>query len=355
MNPKDYYRKTLHLPQTDFPMKARLAEKEPELIRQWNENQIHKKILEKRKNSKLFFLPDGPPYANGPLHIGHVPGKVLKDIVIKYKNLQNFRAPFLPSWDCHGLPIELKVLQTNSSQETRTEKKLRQLCREEALVWMKKQKQSFQRLGVLGDWDQPLLTIDPDYEAEEVRVFAKLVEKGLIYRGKKPVFWCFKLQTAIAFSEAEYREHKSPSIYVRFDLDSDGQKKLQSTKPLAAVIWTTTPWTLPANSAICLHSDFEYGIYEGEKQSYLIACELAEAFFKETGLPSLKKTKVFKGKRVGRAYQLSPFYEEKISLGFRRSCQPGSGNRLGSYSSRPWFGRSSCRKKIPASGILPCG
>ena len=321
----DSYKKTLNLPQTDFPMKARLPEKEPEIIKSWNENQIHKKILEKRKKSKVFFLPDGPPYANGPIHIGHVPGKVLKDIVIKYKNLQNFQAPFLPSWDCHGLPIEMKAFQKSSDQKT--EKELRELCREEARFWIKKQKESFQRLGILGDWDKPLLTMDPFYEAEEVRVFAKLVEKNLIYRGKKPVFWCFKLQTALAFSEAEYREHKSPSIYVCFNLDPAGQKKLQSQKPLSAVIWTTTPWTLPANSAICLHLDFEYGIYEGEKQSYLIACERAEAFFKETGLPPLKLQKSFKGKELEGLVSFHPFMkrESPLVLGDHVSLEAGTG------------------------------
>ena len=321
----DNYKKTLNLPQTDFPMKAHLPEKEPKIIKNWSENQIHKKILEKRKKSKGFFLPDGPPYANGPIHIGHVPGKVLKDIVIKYKNLQNFQAPFLPSWDCHGLPIEMKALQKSSTQKT--EKELRELCREEARFWIKKQKESFQRLGILGDWEKPLLTMDPFYEAEEVRIFAKLVEKNLIYRGEKPVFWCFKLQTALAFSEAEYREHKSPSIYVRFDLNRVGQKKLQSKKPLSAVIWTTTPWTLPANSAVCLHPDFEYGIYEGEKQSYLIACELAEAFFKETGFLPLKLQKSFKGKELEGLTSLHPFMkrESPLILGDHVSLEAGTG------------------------------
>lgn len=327
MDTKDYYRQSLHLPQTDFPMKARLPEKEPEIIKNWSENQIHKKILEKRKDSQFFFLPDGPPYANGPIHIGHVLGKVLKDMVIKYKNLQNFQAPFLPSFDCHGLPIEMKALEKSSSQQKKTDRELRQLCREEAAFWVKRQTQSFQRLGLLGDWDKPLLTMDSIYEAEEVRVFAKLVDKGLIYRGKKPVFWCFKLQTAIAFSEAEYREHKSPSIYVRFDLDSNGQKKLKSAKPLSAVIWTTTPWTLPANSAICLHPDFEYGIYEGEERSYLIACELAEAFFTETKLGSLKKQRSLKGKELEGFVSLHPFMgrESPLVLGDHVSLEAGTG------------------------------
>ena len=327
MNAKEQYRKTLQLPQTDFPMKAKLSEREPEIIKKWNEQQIYEKILNKRKDSKAFFLQDGPPYSNGPIHIGHVLNKILKDIVIKYKNLKGFKAPFLPSWDCHGLPIEMKAIQKISNTKDQTANKLRQLCREEALLWMKNQRQSFQRLGILADWNKPLLTMDSDYEAEELRVFAKLVRKGFIYRGTKPVFWCFKLQTALAFSEAEYREHKSPSIYVKFYLDSPSEKKLNSNKPVSAVIWTTTPWTLPANSAIALHPDFEYGLYEGQKESYLLACELAESFFKETELPPLKKQKSFKGKDLEGLISLHPFMKRNspLVLGDHVSLEAGTG------------------------------
>ena len=327
MATQDHYRQTLHLPQTDFPMKARLSEREPKIIKQWSEHQIHKKILEKRKNSKPFFLPDGPPYSNGAIHIGHALNKILKDIVIKYKNLRGFKARFLPSWDCHGLPIELKALKKRSEKAHRTSKGLRQLCREEARFWMEKQKQSFKRLGVLADWDHPLLTMDSDYEAGEVRAFARMVQKGLIYRGTKPVFWCFKLQTALAFSEAEYREHKSPSVYVSFDLDSAGEKKLNSPQPVSAVIWTTTPWTLPANSAICLHPDLKYGLYKGEKKSYLLACERAEAFFKETGLPSLPKQQSFKGRELEGLVSLHPFMDRAspLVLGDHVRLEAGTG------------------------------
>ena len=327
MNNKDHYRKTLHLPQTDFPMKAKLAQKEPEIVKQWDENQIHKKILDKRKDSNPFFVPDGPPYSNGPIHIGHVLNKTLKDIVIKYKNLKGFKAPFFPSWDCHGLPIELKTLKKISSQEDRTAKNLRQHCREEARLWMENQKQSFKRLGILADWENPLLTMDSDYEAEEVRAFAKLVRKGLIYRGTKPVFWCFKLKTALAFAEAEYRTHKSSSVYVKFYLDSEGEKKLNSDQPVSAVIWTTTPWTLPANSAIGLHPDLEYGHYRGEKESYLIACELASSFFKETGLPPLTKQQTFKGRELEGLVSLHPFMNRPspLVLGDHVNLEAGTG------------------------------
>ena len=327
MPAKDHYRKTLHLPQTDFPMKAQLSQKEPEMVQKWSDSQIHKKMWSQRTKGKVFFVPDGPPYSNGPIHIGHVLNKTLKDIVIKYKNLKGFKAPFFPSWDCHGLPIELKTLKKYASSKDMEAKDLRELCRKEARWWMENQKQSFQRLGLLADWDQPLLTMDSSYEAEEVRALAQLVRKNLIYRGTKPVFWCFKLKTALAFSEAEYREHKSPSVYVKFNMDSEGQKTLGSSLPVSVVIWTTTPWTLPANSAISLHPDLEYGLYKGAKESYLLASGLLESFVQETGLPPLKKQKSFKGKELEGLLSLHPFMNKKspLILGEHVSLEAGTG------------------------------
>ncbi len=326
MDNKEKYSKTLHLPKTDFPMKAKLSEREPEFVEKWNKNQIHQKVLNKRKDSETFFLLDGPPYSNGSIHIGHTLNKILKDIVLKYKSLKGFKAPFFPTWDCHGLPIELKAIEKNKGQDM-TDTNLRQLCRKEAHFWMENQRESFKRLGVLADWEKPVLTMDPSYEAEETRIFAKLVHKGLIYRGAKPVFWCFKLQTALAFSEAEYRKHVSPSIYVKFYLDSKGQKRLKSNQPVSAVIWTTTPWTLPANSAICLHPDFEYGLYKGAKESYLIACPLAPAFFELTGLSPLQKQSSFKGKDLEGLVSLHPFMDRKspLILGDHVSLEAGTG------------------------------
>ena len=324
---KDFYRKSLNLPQTDFPMKAKLAQKEPEIIQHWDSNKIYKKILEKQKNQEVFFLPDGPPYANGPIHIGHALNKILKDMVVKYKNLKGFKAPFIPSWDCHGLPIELKALKSDKTKGELTHSQLRHICRKEAQLWIENQKQSFKRLGLLADWDQTLLTMDPAYEAEEVRVFAQLAKKSLLYLGSKPVFWCFKLKTALAFSEAEYREHKSPSIYVKFYLTKEAQKKLGVTAPTSAVIWTTTPWTLPANSAIALHPELDYGLYQGDKQNYLLACELVESFTQETDLNSLKQLKTFKGKDLEGLNSLHPFIPQNspLVLGDHVSLEAGTG------------------------------
>ena len=326
MNQKDY-NQSLYLPQTDFPMKAKLKEREPEIIQQWMKRKIYHKMLEGRKGRPLFFLPDGPPYANGPIHIGHVLNKILKDIVVKHKSMKGFYSPFLPSWDCHGLPIELKALEKHkkelapslsagraegaSSTKPRPDsslegKALRELCREEALAWVKEQEKSFQRLGVFADWGKRVLTMDPDYEAEELRLFARLVEKGLIYRGRTPVFWCFKLKTALADSEAEYRERKDPSIYVKFALDEKSQNKLGLSKPVCAVIWTTTPWTLPANSAIALNPDLQYGLYEGEREFYILAEARAEKFFQETGLGPWPQVSSRKGRELAVAEGFDP-------------------------------------------------
>ncbi|MCZ0932286.1 MAG: isoleucine--tRNA ligase [Oligoflexia bacterium] len=323
----DSFRDSLLLPKTDFPMKAQLSKKEPEIVKQWREKKLYEKILEKRKSAELFFMPDGPPYANGAIHLGHVLNKILKDIVIKYKNLSGKKAPFIPSWDCHGLPIELEALKKQDQTEELSPKKLREECRKTARFWIEKQKESFERLGVLADWGQPLLTMNPHYTAEEVRAFAKLVRKGLIFSGTKPVFWCFKLQTALAFSEAEYREHKSPSIYVKFNLTSSSLKKLNSPQPVSAVIWTTTPWTLPANTAIGLHPDLDYGLFAGETESYLLAMALADSFFKETDQTPFKLEKTFKGKDLEFLTYCHPFLkrESPFVLGDHVSQETGTG------------------------------
>ena len=323
----DSFRDSLLLPQTDFPMKAQLSKKEPEIIQQWREKKIYEKIVERRKSAELFFMPDGPPYANGAIHLGHVLNKVLKDIVVKYKNLNGKKAPFVPSWDCHGLPIELEALKKHDQTDALSSKKLREECRKTAHFWIQKQKESFERLGVLADWEKPLLTMSPHYTAEEVRAFAKLVRKGLIFSGTKPIFWCFKLQTALAFSEAEYREHKSPSIYVKFDLSPSSLKKLNSPQSVSAVIWTTTPWTLPANTAISLHPDLDYGLFSNERESYLLSRTLADSFFQKIHQKDFKLEKTFKGKDLEFLTYIHPFLngEKPFVLGNHVSQETGTG------------------------------
>ena len=327
---KELLKKTLLLPQTDFPMQAKLSEKEPEILNQWDKINLYEKITEKSRNSPVFFLLDGPPYANGNLHLGHVVNKVLKDIVIKFKNLSGFQAPFIPTWDCHGLPIEIQTLQKLGEEENAKElsaKEIRKHCRKEAFFWIEKQKLGFKRLGILARWNNPVLTMESDYEAEEIRALAQIVDNGLLYRGNKPVFWCVKLQTALAFSEAEYREHKSPSIYVSFSATEKTKAFFKETKSCSVVIWTTTPWTLQANQAICLHPDFEYGLYQGEKETYLIATGLKEMFMKETGITTLELKKTFKGKELEGLTTQHPFLkkESPLVLGEHVTLTSGTG------------------------------
>ena len=297
----------LQLPQTRFPMKARLPEKEPEFITFWQENNIYQKLINKNKGKKLFNFVDGPPYANGSLHIGHALNKILKDIVVKYINLSGKHCPFVPVWDCHGLPIELAALKKIKKEKGQdlSPAQIRKRCREEALFWVEKQKQGFQRLGVLADWQHPLLTLSPEYSADEVRALAEIAKKNLLYRGKKPVYWCSALRTAIASSEVEYREHKSPSIYVKFPFVSP-PKEWKLSKACSLVIWTTTPWTLPANQALCLKKDFTYAVFDTGKECLILAEDLKQSFEKNTNI-LLTKVLSFKGKDLERQNARHPF------------------------------------------------
>lgn len=319
----------LQLPKTDFPMKAKLPEKEPKLIEFWKKENIYQKLLDKSKNKKFFSFVDGPPYANANLHIGHALNKILKDIVVKYANLSDKHCPFTPVWDCHGLPIELvalKKIKKEKSTEISNPKKVREYCRKEALHWVKVHKEQFERLGVLADWENPLLTMTAEYEAQEVRALAEIVKKNLLYRGKKPVFWCPTLRTAIASSEVEYHEHKSPSIYVKFPFPNPPKEWKLPDKPCSLVIWTTTPWTLPANLAICLKPDFTYAVFETEKELFILAEDLKESFEKNTNL-KLVKTLSFKGKELEHQKARHPFIDRDslVILGDHVTKEEGTG------------------------------
>ncbi|MDE0118986.1 MAG: isoleucine--tRNA ligase [Bdellovibrionales bacterium] len=330
----------LQLPKTDFPMKAKLPEKEPKLIEFWQTENIYQKCLNKGKNKKFFSFVDGPPYANGNLHVGHALNKILKDIVVKYSNLSGKYCPFIPVWDCHGLPIELAALKkikkekksspsSPSPTASLSPAQIREHCRKEARFWIDKQKRQFKRLGVLADWNQALLTMSAEYEAQEVRALAQIARKNLLYRGKKPVHWCPALQTAIASSEVEYHEHKSPSIYVKFpffELPKQGKLSLPPHKPCSFVIWTTTPWTLPANLAICLKASFTYAVFDTGKEFFIIAEDLQENFEKKTGL-KLKKIFSFKGKEWEHKKARHPFMDRDslIVLGDHVTKEEGTG------------------------------
>jgi isoleucyl-tRNA synthetase len=323
------YKTTVRLPQTDFPMKGNLSQKEPEIIKFWQEKQIYEKILKKNLNNKKFTLPDGPPYANGSIHIGHCLNKTLKDIIIKYKNMQGLCSAFIPGWDCHGLPIEHKVMKDLAEKKSvKTDDEILKLCREEASTWINHQREQFKRLGVLADWDHPYLTMSKEYEAEEVREFARAFKKGVIYRGEKPVYWNWALKTALADAEVEYHDHKSPAIYVKFPVtDKDTLRRLGSkNSKISFVIWTTTPWTLPANLGISLHPDFEYGIYECQGEAIVVAKALKEFFENDTGL-SLQLEHTFIGKDLERGKARHPWIDRDslIVLGLHVTQDAGTG------------------------------
>jgi isoleucyl-tRNA synthetase len=328
------YKSTVLLPITDFPMKGNLPQKEPEIIEAWNQHQIYQKLQKKNENKPTFTLPDGPPYANGSIHIGHALNKILKDIIIKYKNMQGFCSPFIPGWDCHGLPIEHAVMKSLGPKlKDASDDDLRKLCRAEAKKWIDHQAPQFKRLGVLADWEHPYYTMDSSYEAEQIREFARAYNKGLIYLGTKPVYWNWTLQTALADAEVEYHPHKSPAIYVKFDVaDESTLKRIgtnQKTEKVSFVIWTTTPWTLPANLGICLNPDFEYGVYHVEelKQSLIIASALKEFFEKDTGLKLSVASKTFKGNQLDQSSAQHPFIDRKslVVMGAHVTADAGTG------------------------------
>jgi isoleucyl-tRNA synthetase len=280
------YKETLCLPKTEFAMRANLAKREPEFIRRWESIDLYRKMQERRAGCPTFILHDGPPYANGNIHIGTAFNKILKDFFPKYKSLRGFRSPYVPGWDTHGLPIELKVLKEEAgAEEVQNDPvELRRRCEAYARRFMAVQRDEFRRLGVLGDWENPYLTLTPDYEAAQIDAFADMVEKGLVYKGRKPVFWCVDCRTALAAAEIEYEDETSPSIHVAYPLrDAAEHFPELAGRETSVVIWTTTPWTLPASLAVALHPDYEYGFYATEEgHCLLLAVERAVAFREET-------------------------------------------------------------------------
>lgn len=268
------YKTTLNLPQTDFPMRANLPKKEPEILRYWNEMDLYRRIQEQSRGKPKFILHDGPPYANGHIHLGHTLNKILKDIIVKYKAMTGYDAPYIPGWDTHGLPIEqqaIKALGVDRHQVDISE--FRRMCKEYALRYVNIQREEFKRLGVLGDWEHPYLTLEPDYEAVQIGVFGEMAKRGFIYKGLKPVYWCTDCETALADAEVEYQEDESHSIYVLFPVkDSKGLFPVDDRTFI--LIWTTTPWTIPGNMAISLHPDYDYVMADLDGLKILVAKEL---------------------------------------------------------------------------------
>ncbi len=327
------YKSTIRLPQTDFPMKGDLPINEPKIIAKWESDKIYQRVLEKNQNNPGFTLPDGPPYANGSIHIGHALNKSLKDFVIKYKSMKGHFAPFVPGWDCHGLPIEHKVMKDLAEKKlVKTDQEILALCRAEAAKWVDHQREQFKRLGVMADWQNPYLTMSKEYEAEEIREFARAFKRGVIYQGVKPVYWNWTLKTALADAEVEYHDHKSPSIYVKFDItDKETLAKLGNpSEKTSIVIWTTTPWTLPANTGIALHPEFDYAVFateiNGQKENLVIAKALKEFFEKEIGLTLIEK-KTFKGAELELGKARHPFLDRDstIVLGDHVTADAGTG------------------------------
>ena len=325
MSDKDYGA-TLNLPKTSFQMKANLPNKELKFIKMWQEQEIYFKGIDKDKPS--FILHDGPPYANGEIHIGHALNKILKDIILKYKRLRGYNAPYIPGWDTHGLPIELKVTEKlGSKAKEMTPAEIRELCAEYAKKWVGIQREGFVRLGVLGDWENPYLTLKPEYEAKQLEVFGELYENGYIFKGLKPIYWSPVTETALAEAEIEYKNVSSPSIYVKMKANQDLLDKISMAEETWVVIWTTTPWTLPANVAISLNPDFEYGVYRTEKGNLILGKDLAEQAFSAMEIENYELIKEFVGRDIERTTYQHPFLDRTglVILGTHVTADAGTG------------------------------
>ncbi len=318
------YAGTLNLPKTSFKMKANLAQKEPITIRDWTKAKIYEKSL--RAGAPFFILHDGPPYANGDIHTGHALNKILKDIILKYKRLRGYNVPYIPGWDTHGLPIEWKIMEElGEKARNMTPLQIRQECKKYALKWVEKQKAEFIRLGILAEWDDPYITLKPEFEAEQLKVFKEIYENGYVYKGLKPVYWSPTTETALAEAEIEYKDVESHSIYVKFQGKKDLTDKL-GVNEASIVIWTTTPWTLPANLGVFLHPEFDYGLYNTEKGNLVVAKELAETVFNIIGI-SYKLIKEFKGTELENTHYDHPFAgrEGLVMVGDYVTADAGTG------------------------------
>ena len=362
------YKETLNLPRTDFPMKADLVAREPARFQQWETKGLYHRLQELRAGAETFILHDGPPFANGDVHIGTALNKILKDLVVKYQALRGKRAPYVPGWDCHGLPIEFKVSQEmrKSGQSNLEAVDIRKACHAYALKFIDIQRTQFKRLGILGDWDHPYLTLDRKYEAEELRLFAELVEKGFIYRGKKPVYWSIPCRTALAEAEVEYQDHTSQSIYVKFPVVDQPNTFL--------LIWTTTPWTLPANLAVAFNSKFSFSIVHAGGQSFVLSTRLIGQVAEKAGWVGYDIVRSLTAEEVsglvyqhpfiqrqGKLFPGDSYVEESTGTGFVHTA-PGHGledyglgqqNGLPIYSPVDDDGKFALTSDLPADQQMP--
>jgi len=321
------YSKTVNLPQTDFSMKANLTNREPEMLKKWEKEKIYHKILKEKEGHDLFLLHDGPPYANGHIHLGHALNKILKDIIIKHKSLQGYQTPYVPGWDCHGLPIELSVSKSLGKKvKEMSKEEIRQKCREYAKKHIEIQKEEFKRLGIFADFENPYLTMSKEYEAKIIEIFGDIFSKGYIARNKKPIYWCPTCVTALAEAEVEYAQHSSPSIYVKFKISPESLKEKELSENSFVVIWTTTPWTLPANLGVCFHPQFKYSFYKFKDEYYLLADDLLSQFEAKTGLKNEKRISL-SSEEIANLKVNHPFIEResKVIFGRHVTLEQGTG------------------------------
>ena len=331
------YKNTVNLPETAFPMKADLARREPDMLAWWDEHRTYDKLREIARDRPKFILHDGPPYANGAIHIGHAVNKILKDVIVKSRTLDGYDAPYVPGWDCHGLPIEHAVEKVRGREMKQLDAKaFRQACREFAMEQIDVQRKDFIRLGVMGDWFNPYLTLAPRYEAEQLRAFAQILRNGHLYKGYKPVHWCLDCRSALAEAEVEYEERTSPSIDVRFDVvdGADLARRAGVSLPsgrASIVIWTTTPWTLPANQAVAVHAEFDYSLLAVDagagEEVLIVASELAPSVLQRADVAASRELARIKGEALEHLELRHPFYERVVPviLGDHVTLESGTG------------------------------
>lgn len=319
------YKDTLLMPKTEFPMRGNLPNKEPEIQEEWAEKDIYQMVLERTKGRPTFILHDGPPYANGDIHMGHALNKILKDFIVRFKSMNGFHAPYVPGWDTHGLPIETALTKNKKvKRKEMSTAEFRKLCEEYAWKQIEGQRNQFKRLGVRADWDNPYVTLKPEYEAQQILVFGEMAKRGYIYKGLKPVNWSPSSESALAEAEIEYKDKRSPSIYVSFKV-KDGKGVLENGEQF--IIWTTTPWTLPANLGICVHPNLEYSVLQVGAERYVVASELVEQVAKTLGFEEYEVVKTLKGKELDNVVAEHPIYgrDSLVMLGDHVTTDAGTG------------------------------
>ncbi len=326
------YNATLNLPETAFQMRAGLPQKEPGILAGWEEHQLYQEMVRRNEGKPLYVLHDGPPYANGDIHLGTALNKILKDIIVRSKNMMGYKAPYIPGWDTHGLPIELKARKTAGVDSGASDLELRQICKDYALHYVDVQREQFKRLGVLGDWENPYLTLRPRFEAKQIEIFGAMASKGYIYKGLKPVYWCPQCETALAEAEIEYAEDPCDSIYVKFKVADDKGKLTALGADLAKtyfVIWTTTTWTLPGNLAICLGPDYDYCVVHATEKDeyYVMARELVAATMEAGGIAQYTISELIPGRELEYLTYTHPFMDRvsPIILGEHVTLESGTG------------------------------